>query len=145
MIIKGLSGFLLAVLLLILTACNSSRSMPGDHKGSMVIFGEGGGFAGRETGYAILDNNEVFEMDHQRNYSRFKELDGNTTDQIFENIQLLRLAERPFMEPGNTYYFIEIHEKGEVTRLSWNDVTANAPADVRSFYKVLRRHVSMAD
>ena len=128
-------------LFVVLISCTSTTILPPDHSGEVVIFGEGGGFAGRETGYAILDNGQVFEMDHNRHFKRREDLDRSKARQLFENIELLGLIDRPFMEPGNIYHFIEVRRDQKETRISWNDVTGNAPDDVMTFYKVLRSHV----
>ena len=132
---------LIALALIVFSGCKSFETLPPDYEGDSITFGTGGGFVGREVANVLLDNGEVFSMDHQMNFVGKERLEKNVTDQLFSNIEVLGLQSLQYMKPGNTYAFIEIKIDGQVNRLSWNDMDTSAPSKVQSYYKILQSHV----
>jgi hypothetical protein len=115
--------------------------LPPDYSGDSVTIGTGGGFVGREVAHVLLDNGEMFSMDHQMNFIGEKQLSANVTKQLFSNVEVLGLQEYDYMKPGNTYAFIEIKINGQVNRLSWDDMNEGVPSKVITYYQILMSHV----
>lgn len=71
------------------------------------------------------------------NFTPHKKIDQSLTDQMFENVAFLKLMKVNYMNPGNTYEFIEIKQDDQTNRISWNDQSKAVPQDFIKFYKVL--------
>ena len=132
---------LLSVILLAFIGCKSFEVLPPDYDGASISFGQGGGFVGRETAHVLLDNGEIFSMDHQMNFEPSNRLTTSVTEQLFSNIETLGLNEVNYMKPGNTYKFIEIKSLKGVNRISWDDMSKNVPKSFLTYFNVLKSHV----
>ena len=132
---------LLTFTVLAFSSCQSFKTLPPDYSGDSVTFGTGGGFVGREIAHVLLDNGEVFSVDHQMNFTSVKKLSQNDTRQLFSNIDVMGLMDWNYMRPGNTYAFIEIKRYGRVNRLSWDDMNRGVPEEVLTYYRILNSHI----
>lgn len=126
----------------LLLSCASFKVPPGQYQGDQIFWGSGGGFVGKELGYVLLDNGEVYKLNKMGGFDAFKKLSTESTTQIFANAQNIGLEKIKWMKPGNTYRFIQINKEGTINRVSWSDQTEDAPGNVKTFYDVLNRKVA---
>lgn len=110
----------------VLASCNSSKSVQSNE---FLRIGNGGGFAGIETVYTVLKNGQV-EMGGKV-ISRLKSSDVN---QLFGNIDILKLNEIDYNKPGNLYKFIEFTLNGSTHKITWDSNAADVDSKLNLFY-----------
>ena len=133
---KIFSGLLLAGALW--TSCHSSKATPKDYEGAMITFGEGGGFAGIENAFTLLDNGRLFEnAKSQQDYVQIGKLKSKAYKQVFETLTSLKLNEYRNNTPGNIYQFIEINMNGQKNRIVWDGSNPLVKKEVLTLYQIL--------
>src|SRR5687768_11797667 len=104
------SGVFILIAISIIAGCSSSRGFPGDYNGDQIHFGQGGGFTGNVNYYVILEDGRLFQKQQRdSSYTHLATWKKNFTKQLFTNYQQLSLDTLAFNEPGNLYYFVEMH------------------------------------
>ena len=134
-------GFLLFACLSFLINCTPARVLPKNYKGEQLHFGQGGGFSGIITHYALLDNGLLFQKEYRdTNFIAAASWEKGFVKQMFQNYHQLERDKLDHYHPGNLYYFIEYHKTGEpVHRISWGE-SGYTPGDhIISFYNLLYR------
>ena len=88
------------------------------------MFGKGGGFAGIETRYILLDDSRLYiQPGIKSGFQYIGKVDRKLTKQMFHNYQNLGLEQMDLNEPGNMYYFIEKRQGQQVNKkLVWGDL-----------------------
>ena len=110
----------LLILFLGLSACSVSQFNPLQTKRDFITIGFGGGFAGIETQYHILDNGKVYEqVGLDSSLTLVKTMKKETVEQAIQNCHQFNLTEYQYQNPGNTYKFLTIHHQGESNRIVW--------------------------
>jgi hypothetical protein len=132
------------ILVLILTSiifaigCKTQRSYPAKYDGTQIKFGQGGGFTGLKTEYAILENGDCFKKsagkDTFKYYVRF---DKTYVDQMLYNFDFLGLREIEMHAPGDLYFFIELTEGDNMKKLVWGKSDVETSESLKSFYRIL--------
>lgn len=127
---------------ILFAACSASKEFPQHYKGEQIHFGQGGGFTGAITHYALMDDGRIFQK--PSNDTSFVLLDKWEQDfvrQMFKNYHQLALDKINHYHPGNLYYFIEHHQFNEpVHRISWGQSGHTPDENVITFYNLLYRN-----
>lgn len=136
---------LLSLLLLSNSACNKKiapETLPADQ----IIFGNGGGFAGIEKTFVLLNDGQIFEKSLDgKVYERRACIGKKTAAKLFAECDSLKLSQRVFSEPDNLYQFMTIKTAGKVeNRLSWGSPTKPVPDDIAAFFNKLNGHLPKA-
>ena len=133
-----ISRLLILLAILVTAACSSSKLSPGNYLGDQIHFGQGGGFTGNVSYYVLLDDGRLFQKQlldttytHQATWKK------NFTKQIFSNYHELNLDSLAHSEPGNLYYFVEMHQDGKVHRLVWGNPGFTPSQKLVDFYNIL--------
>lgn len=110
----------LLILFLGFSACSVSHFNPLQTKRDFITIGTGGGFAGIETQYHILDNGQVYEqVGLDSSLTQMKPIKKETVQQAIHNCHQFNLFDYSYQNPGNTYKFLTIHHEGESNRIVW--------------------------
>lgn len=107
-----------------------------------IIFGDGGGFAGIETSYILLENGQIFKkVGLGSNAQELVSIKQKQSKEIFEKIATIQLYKIDIHKPGNLYYFIqEVNEKTD-SRATWGSGDYLPP---QSLVNVHRELLSLA-
>lgn len=130
------------ILLLFVASLNSqckhpkytAENLPEDR----ITFGNGGGFAGIETTYTLLENGQLFKFDSKApapvEIACAKKKAANN---LFETAESLGLLTLDFKYPGNIYQFIEFQDDGEKSRITWGDTEHPVDPKIKELYNRL--------
>jgi hypothetical protein len=130
-------GFLFLLSFLGIT-CQASQEFPSDYAGDQIHFGQGGGFTGEATHFVLLEDGRVFQKESRDStYALNDEWEKAFASQMFENYKLLGLRRIDHYHPGNLYYFIEYHSKGQTHRISWGQSGYTPDPRILAYYNVL--------
>ena len=136
---RFLSTFLFIMLFV---ACSSNRyTNPTEYPNQRINFGDGGGFSGMVTEYALLDNGQLLKkLNHVDSFEMVTIIDENQTTQLFNNYKFLDMGSLEHKQPGNTYCFIQYHKDLNTEhRIVWdNHQTIEKNPNVKIFYKNLK-------
>jgi hypothetical protein len=107
---------------------------------NILYFGKGGGFAGMEFTYALLESGDIYQKKNvEDKFTFITRLSADDTKQIFTNYEFLGIPAMQLNEPGNTYSFIEFSNSSEKHKLIWNGQAA--PDNLKLFYSILVHYV----
>ncbi|HPK09467.1 MAG TPA: hypothetical protein PK147_09520 [Saprospiraceae bacterium] len=122
------SIFMLSVVILSnFYGCKSKIVLPSQYVGDYFYIGSGGGFAGLEKTFAVLDNGNVFEKQGDNEFKLLGTMEETTNKQIFIALENSGLANIKENNPGNTYKFIEFNvKKLSTNRIVWTDKNKNS-------------------
>lgn len=128
----------LFVLLALANQCKPSRytadNLPDEH----LRFGNGGGFAGIETTYTLLENGQLFKSTMGTpEVVALKNCPRKTAKQLFETAESLGLEKLDFAHPGNTYSFIEYTDDGKTNRITWGSRGQSVDEKIQALYEQL--------
>ncbi len=125
------------ILSLLFQSCISHKPVdPLAHKGRSVILGHGGGFAGDEEEYRLLDNgqlyhrallNEPFKLTKAKTKKRAEK--WITT---FDSLSTLHSS---FNNPGNTYKFVVFKKDTIENRVVWSKMNEQPDEKITTFYQ----------
>ncbi|MDZ4708094.1 MAG: hypothetical protein SH818_06785 [Saprospiraceae bacterium] len=115
---------------------------PANYKKSILFFGQGGGFTGAVTTYALLDNGRLFKKNSltQPEFLYIGKLNKSDTHQLFNNYTFLGLPSMHSGEPGNIYHFIEYVLKNNSHKLTWGGPSP-VPENLALFYSLLNHFI----
>ena len=136
-------GIALASLAILCFYCCSTPTytQPSESPDAILCFGQGGGYSGMVTEYALLSNGQLFKKaDRKSDYEILKRVDKDLAKQAFSNYQHLGLGDLKLNSPGNLYYFIRYENKEEGNEIVWGG-KAGVKEEVKLFYKILNRLV----
>ena len=108
-------------------SCKNSKYTPGNFPDKQLRWGSGGGIAGKETSWTLLDNGQIFVREMGGNLQEAGKTKSKNARALYELIEKTGLDKRDFQHPGNTYDFIEVLNGDSVNRISWGD--RNIPVD----------------
>lgn len=129
---------LLAFSCLLFARCKVTKYTPDKLPERQLIFGDGGGFAGIETSFTLLENGQIFkQVGLGGNYEELKPIKRNEAKQIYEKASTLQLFKLDIDKPGNLYYFLrEINEQID-SKVTWGAGDYLPPQSVVFLYKDL--------
>lgn len=136
-------SFLIFCLLLVNSVPAIAQKKLTKYPKNIIYFGNGGGFTGVETTYALLESGDIYKKNgFQQQFDYISRLKPNETKQIFSNYEFLGLSAIEFNEPGNTYSFIEFSNPTTKHKLTWDrSGTGTAPGNLRLFNSILLHFV----
>ena len=124
-----------------LGSCTKKVTNPLQYEKPKVTFGNGGGFAGVETSYMMLDNGKIFKMTEMgQSFTHLGQIDRNKVSQFFETFKLFTFDKMVLNDPGNMYKYIEIDNNGMTNRLTWGNSSVDKNLTV--LYQILMNNVS---
>ena len=130
-------AFLFTVALLVIQ-CKHTKYTPESLPEDRLLFGNGGGFAGIETTYTLLENGQLFKFDSKAPAPM--EISGKkkkAANRLFETAELLGLLTLNFQHPGNIYQFIEFQNDGKKSRVVWGDKDHAIDPKITDLYQQL--------
>lgn len=123
----------------LLWACQSAKYTPTTYPERQIAYGSGGGVAGIETTYYLLDNGRVFlRQGRDTTFQAVGKIPNKQCRQLFEEAAQLGLAEVDFQHPGNTYQFLEVGGPAQPHRISWGSNRQQPDERVKALYQQLR-------
>ncbi len=125
---------LLAVSALLLFCKHQPKFSADNLPPQQLRWGNGGGYAGRETTYTLLSNGQVFKQEHQDTLTETVKTKRKTAAAIYKTAAALDLAKLEFEHPGNIYSFLEWQDGDAVQRVTWGDPAFPVNADVKALY-----------
>ena len=96
-----------------LFSCSSLNEFPEKYKGEQIHFGQGGGFTGEVTYFALFDNGQLYQR--AENDSAFTYIDTwekGFVHQIMNAYATLQFDSISCYEPGDIYYFLQ-HKRND--------------------------------
>lgn len=128
----------MSVIVFCLQGCSQQLSPPDLYPGFQIRFGQGGGFTGLKTEYAILKDGHSYKQTAGQDTFRYeRQFDKTFVDQAMKNIELLKLQELELNSPGDLYYFIEFKEGEKSKRLVWGNPGERPPQSLVAYYQLL--------
>lgn len=125
--------------LAIVAGCAHSKDFPQHYKHDQIHFGQGGGFTGMLTYYALLEDGRLYQRDMKD--SSFTQVDTWKHDfvtQMFSNYKLFRFDTIDHYEPGDIYYFIEYHSSDKpIHRIAWGRPGFKPENNIVTYYNLL--------
>ena len=129
--------------LLFFAQCKVVKYTPDKLPTKQVTFGEGGGFAGVETVYTLLENGQIFkQIGAESTYEELKSIKPKAAKSIFEKVHSLQLYKMDIERPGNLYYFLQEVNEAIDSRVVWGSGDYIPPASVISVFKELKEVVA---
>lgn len=125
-------------LLALANQCRQAKYTADNLPDEYLRFGNGGGFAGTETTYILLDNGQLFKSTMGiPEVVALKNSPRKTAKQMFETVASLGLEKLDFAHPGNTYSFIEYTDDGKTNRVTWGSRGQPVDEKIRALYEQL--------
>ncbi len=129
--------FILAVLALS-SQCKHPKYTADTLPDEYLRFGDGGGFAGTETTYTLLENGQIFKATTTAPQAvELKSIKSKTADALIESAEDLGLLQLDFAYPGNIYKFIELKDDGQLRRITWGDSVHPVNEKIQALYEQL--------
>lgn len=122
-----------------LWSCRPAAEFPAKYKGQQIHFGQGGGFSGVVTYFALLEDGRLFQRAlRDSTFTLVDRWDKPFVSQMFTNYRLLGLDRVDYYEPGDIYYFIQ-HKTGNETfhKIAWGRPGFKADENVVTYYNLL--------
>lgn len=122
----------------ILPGCKVAKYTPDKLPARQLIFGNGGGFAGIETSFTLLENGQVFRQTGvEGSYEELKSIRPKEAKALFSKLSSLQLYKLDIEKPGNLYYFMrEVTDKLD-SKVTWGAGDYLPPQALISLYKEL--------
>jgi len=112
----------------------SADNLPDEY----LLFGNGGGFAGTETTYTLLENGQLFKSSSVApKLTELKSCKRKLADQLIETAEDLGILQLDFAHPGNIYKFIELKDDGQARRITWGDPAHPVDEKIGALYEQL--------
>lgn len=115
---------------------------PGQAEGeARIVFGQGGGITGLRTEYTINESGHLWQRAAWTDSLHLlAELDAAFARQTFKNFTTLRLDTLTYNNPGDLYYFIEMHTaQGTTQTIVWGYPGFTPDPSLVRFYNNLYR------
>ena len=128
-----------------LAACSTTKSTPTDHSGQQITFGDGGGFAGIEHTYVLLDNGALYKKADNGQHDFVHSVDKQLAKQVFVNAVELDLGNYLYLNPGNMYEYIEWDNDGQTNRICWDSYKDNVKKEIKILHQILKNTLQHAE
>ena len=131
---------------LLFTHCKVVKYTPDKLPTKQVVFGDGGGFAGIETSYILLENGQLFKhIGVEGKYQELKGIKPKEAKVFFDKIASLQLYKMDIEKPGNLYYFLQEINDVIDSRVTWGSGDYLPPHSIVSTYKDLKKFASQQE
>ena len=115
--------------ILIIFSCKTRDLTPQNHKGEMIIVGNGGGFTGMSTSFYLLPDGNIYRSGmNDTSFIKVGKLDGKLMDQQFVLYNQLGFGNVELDDPGNRYHFIIKKEDDNEHKIQWGRSKLNNPS-----------------
>lgn len=124
----------LALAVALLPGCTGQKYTPGNLPDKQLHWGYGGGFAGQETAFILLENGQIFRREGMGgNVQEIKGTKRKTAKALFS---LFRsdLKKYDFNHPGNTYSYVQWQEGSAIHRVAWGDERFPVDQKAKDFF-----------
>ena len=120
-------------------SCKSPSLFPAKYRGEQIHFGQGGGFSGAVSYFALMDDGRVFQKGFRDStFALLDTWDKHFVSQMFSNYKVLGLDTVQYYEPGDLYYFIQYKSgSGPFHRIAWGKPGFKADQNVVTYYNLL--------
>jgi hypothetical protein len=133
---KSIVPFLLLASVFTLMRCKVAKYTPDKLPARQLIIGNGGGFAGIETSYTLLENGQVFKKTGAGGaYEELTPVRRKDAKSLFEKLRSIQLYKLDIDKPGNLYYFIQEINETIDSRAVWGAGDYVPPQNVVNLYK----------
>jgi hypothetical protein len=130
---------LLALVLLLFAACKVTRYAPDKLPVRQVVFGDGGGFAGIQTNYTLLENGQLFkQVGVEGPMTELKAIKPKQAKALFDKVNSLQLFKLDIEKPGNMYYYLRQITDHLDSRVTWGAGDYMPPEALVAVYKELK-------
>ncbi len=120
-------------------ACKVTKYTPDKLPIRQIVFGDGGGFAGIETSYTLLENGQIFkQVGMDGAMTEMKAIKSKEAKKLFDKVNSLQLFKLDIEKPGNLYYFLRQVTDHLDSRVTWGAGDYLPPEGIVSVYKELK-------
>lgn len=132
------------VLGIVLSACKSKKTVIDPMTAPSIVWGNGGGFTGKEVSFRLLQNGKIYKTEGLNSGMQLelKPIKAKVAKAMFSAATELNLNEVALNAPGNMYHFVELQRDGKPYRITWGDKEAELPQKVKDFYVLLNQLVT---
>lgn len=122
-------------------SCASNKEIHLDnYEDKMIIFGSGGGFAGIENRYCLLENGNLYKVSFPDNKGhKLGKIKSNLSKQLILNMDHIQKHTPEMNQPGNVYRFIEYHENDGKKTYIWNN-TSDQNQELTILHSILMKY-----
>ena len=118
--------------------CKLNHYDPEVYKRPVILFGEGGGFSGIETTYALIKKGYLFKkVGTQEEYELVRTVPVESCQAIFKKVKALSPAILKTQQAGNMYQFMEVEVDKETYRIVWGNEGKKVAPELKALYKEL--------
>lgn len=123
----------------ILASCSPAKEFPSKYSKDQIHFGQGGGFSGLITYYALLEDGRLFlRSQRDSTFTLVTTWDKNFVDQMFSNYKRFNFDQLDFNEPGDLYYFLQYYPaKKPSHNLTWGRSGFRPDENLVTYYNLL--------
>ena len=137
--LKYTFSFLVALLLASGPGCKHSEKAMAAPSDLQIMVGQGGGFAGRMTGYTIGADGSVVEWEGKypgENKRADAPADKERAAALWQQAVEANILETSQQEVGNMTWFVNVRADGQTRRVSWSEWPEDRTtlSDAQAFY-----------
>ena len=127
------------MLVILSPACKVTKYTPDKLPVRQVVFGDGGGFAGIETSFTLLENGQIFrQIGVEGELVGLKAIKSKEAKILFDKVNSLQLFKLDIEKPGNMYYYLRQVTDHLDSRVTWGAGDYLPPQGLVSIYKELK-------
>lgn len=102
-----------------------------------IEFGTGGGFAGYETSYILLENGQIFKKSGiGGKVEEYHSIKKSKAKKIYKGLGAITSLDPKSFSPGNLYSFIDV-KGGEPYRITWDNFLTDVNPELKSYFQSL--------
>ncbi|MGP1993528.1 hypothetical protein D9V96_016730 [Zobellia laminariae] len=130
------------LLFLTLLGCKSQQYTFDELPEKQLVFGYGGGMAGKVDTYILLENGHLFHNNSLTQETiELETLSKKQAEEYFLKLEELSLSTLDFNHPGSRYYFLEeVNEDGK-HKIVWGASDHKLSKKYLDFYKEIKNHI----
>lgn len=130
--------FIIYVFVILFAGCMSQYNARSPLPEKQILFGQGGGFAGKTTTYRINDQGQVFQSSpYTSSQEQVNTISRKRCKKLFLEAEKAYWDTLNIDRPGNIYYFIEIRNRQDTHRIVWGATNYKVSPQVQLFYEQL--------
>lgn len=112
---------LLSILLLFSLGCKNKKHTLDEYQKAIIVFGEGGGFAGGSSSHMIFEDGQVlfedaFDTAGKVDKGRIKKRE---VKKVLKELDKLQFSSIDYNHPGNMYRFISLQMNDSMHTVMW--------------------------
>lgn len=118
--------------------CKLNHYDPEVYKRPVILFGEGGGFSGKETTYALIKKGYLFKkVGTAAEYELVRTVPVESCQSIFKKVKALSPSVLKTQQAGNMYQFMEVEVEKETYRMVWGNEGKPVDPELKALYMEL--------